>query len=352
MVLKKIKIRKKRLTIYSLTLFVLILSACGDNPSTNSQSTAETGVSVNGTENSDKSTEFVTPSEAEKAFMTFQDATDRTITLEGRPERIVVLSPEFLDLLYTVGGEAVGRMEAQGVSIPEEAESIPSVGTVSQISLEQIVALNPDLVIGQTRFHKDLVESLESSGINVALMSMSSYEEMKSKAEWMAKLAGTEEGLPDKLAALDKRVKEILDKLPEEQHSFINLNVTPGGISIQKNGTTGLEIAKMLGLSNAAEELESSPDSPTTTPYSMEELVKQDPDYIFMIIHGKKEVGDKKIKEELESNPAWASIGAVKEQRVIVVPSDLFLTNPGLHYDESLEYLGKLVYPEIFGNVE
>lgn len=284
--------------------------------------------------------------------MTFQDAADRTITLQHQPERIVVLSPEYLDLLYAVGGKAVGRMDATGVSIPGEAESITSVGTVSQINLEQVVALRPDLVIGQTRFHKDLIQALESSEIPVALMSLSSYEDMKSKAEWMAKIAGTEDQLPEKLKALDERVDAVLAQLPKEKRTFINLNVTPGGISIQKNGTTGLEIAKMLGLTNAAETLEPSPNSPTTTPYSMETLVQQDPDYIFLIIHGQRAAGEQKIQEELEGNPAWASIRAVREQRVILVPSDLFLTNPGLQYDESLTYLASMVYPELFGDAQ
>ncbi|MFB4324885.1 ABC transporter substrate-binding protein [Priestia sp. BR_2] len=346
----RFKQRKKTSYIAAVSSFLLLLgfimSACGgsetsSNPETKPSDNASLPV------RSDADT-----SAAQENYITFQDATDRTITLQQQPKRIVVLSPEFLDLLYAVGGEAVGRMEAAGVSIPEQAEAISSVGSVSQISLEQVVALRPDLVIGQARFHKELVQSLESSGIPVALMSLSSYEDMKTKAEWMAKIAGTEAQLPEKLEALEVRVNEIVEKLPDEEPTFINMNVTPGGISIQKNGTSGLEIAKMLGLTNAAENLESSPNSPTTTPYSMETLVKQDPDYIFLIIHGQKTVGEKKIKEELENNPAWASIGAVKEQHVIVVPSDLFLTNPGLHYDESLAYLAKLVYPEIYGDVE
>ncbi|RAR42245.1 ABC transporter substrate-binding protein [Paenibacillus sp. MDMC362] len=335
------------LTICIIVVFALVASACSGTETSGSQETEAHD------QKELKSSETETePPAVNEANITFQDATNRTITLEQRPERIVVLSPEFLELLYAVGGQAVGRMEALGVSIPEEAEAVASVGTVSQISLEQVVALKPDLVIGQARFHKELVKSLESSGIDVALMSMSSYEDMKSKAEWMTKIAGTEEQLQEKLKTLDDRVNEVLQQLPGDHRTFINLNVTPGGISIQKDGTTGLEIAKMLGLSNVAETLATSPDSPTTSPYSMETLAKQNPDYIFMIIHGQKAVGDKKIKEELESNPAWASIGAVKEQRVIVVPSDLFLTNPGLHYDESLKYLAKLVYPEIFGDAE
>ncbi|AWP27625.1 ABC transporter substrate-binding protein [Paenibacillus glucanolyticus] len=330
----------------AIILCAFILSACGGHESTSTEAAPPSSE----TSQTGQSDSNLTP--IEEDYITFQDSTGRTITLKEQPKRVVVLSPEFLDLLYAVGGKAAGRMEASGVSIPEEAESVSSVGTVSQINLEQVVALSPDLVIGQPRFHKELVQSLESSGIPVALMSLSDYEDMKSKAEWMSRIAGTVEQLPAKLQALDDRVNDILAKLPGESPTFINLNVTPGGISIQKDGTSGLEIAKMLGLTNAAGELEASPNSPTTSPYSMETLVKQNPDYVFMIIHGQKAVGDKKIQEELESNPAWSSLGAVKNQKVIVVPSNLFLTNPGLHYDEALVYLAKLIYPEIFGDVQ
>ncbi|WP_315792472.1 ABC transporter substrate-binding protein [Paenibacillus sp. BIC5C1] len=348
MYLSKQRKRSSRYVALSsgIVLCAFILSACGVNDST-SKEAAPASIETSQTEQGDSNL-----TQVKEDYITFQDSTGRTIALKEQPKRIVVLSPEFLELLYAVGGEAAGRMEASGVSIPEQAEVVSSVGTVSQINLEQVVALSPDLVIGQPRFHKELVQSLESSGIPIALMSLSGYEDMKSKAEWMSKIAGTEAQLPTKLQALDDRVNDILAKLPGESPTFINLNVTPGGISIQKNGTSGLEIAKMLGLTNAAEELKPSANSPTTSPYSMETLVKQNPDYVFMIIHGQKAVGDKKIQDELESNPAWASLGAVKNQKVIVVPSDLFLTNPGLHYDEALAYLGKLIYPEIFGDVQ
>ncbi|MNL89266.1 hypothetical protein D3C87_2194750 [compost metagenome] len=51
----------------------------------------------------------------------------------------------------------------------------------------------------------------------------------------------------------------------------------------------------------------------------------------------------------MESNPAWSSLKAVKEKKVIVMPSELFLTNPGLKYDESMTYLGQFVYPASYG---
>ncbi len=36
----------------------------------------------------------------------------------------------------------------------------------------------------------------------------------------------------------------------------------------------------------------------------------------------------------------------------MVIPSEKFLTNPGLSYDESMMYLAQIVYPELFDNDE
>ncbi|MBB6674012.1 ABC transporter substrate-binding protein [Cohnella nanjingensis] len=64
---------------------------------------------------------------------------------------------------------------------------------------------------------------------------------------------------------------------------------------------------------------------------------KADPDYLFMIVHGTEEYGKQKLKEDLESNPAWSSLRAVKEKRMVFLPSD-FVNSPGLKIDQTFEY--------------
>ncbi|UQZ81546.1 Fe(3+)-citrate-binding protein YfmC precursor [Paenibacillus konkukensis] len=336
------------ITVVSTLLAIALLSGCGTEPAGTAPAgrgelpDAPAAVNASGGNNSQEAA----------VFAQWEDSTGKQVVLHKKPERIVVLNPEYLDLLYSVGGQAVGRTDTPDIQPPKGAEQAVSVGQLSSPSLEQLVALKPDLVIGHPQFHSSLQEALAASGIPLALMRLNSYEDIIRQTQLMGKLAGTEPHATELLAALDGRLQQLLFKRPAETKTFAMMNVTPASISLQRSDTTGLEIAKLLKLTNVAETLTPSQKSPTTTPYSLEKLVELDPDYIFIVIHGSKDTGERKIKSDLQSNPAWSSLRAVKEGRMIIAPSSLFLTNPGLKLDESVLYMGKLVYPEIYGHAD
>ena len=53
--------------------------------------------------------------------------------------------------------------------------------------------------------------------------------------------------------------------------------------------------------------------------------------------------------QNVESDPAWSSLTAVKEGRYLFLPQELFHYKPNERWDESYEYLAKIIYPELFG---
>lgn len=75
------------------------------------------------------------------------DAVGRSVEIAKPAKRIIALAPHIVENLYAIGaGErVVGAVEYS--DYPAAAKAIPRVGGVGSISLEKIVALNPDLVI-------------------------------------------------------------------------------------------------------------------------------------------------------------------------------------------------------------
>ena len=73
--------------------------------------------------------------------------TGRKITLDKPAEKIVVLSAADCEILYAIGAgdKLVGRGEY--CDYPEEVNSIPSVESGMETNIEQIIALNPQVVI-------------------------------------------------------------------------------------------------------------------------------------------------------------------------------------------------------------
>lgn len=64
-----------------------------------------------------------------------------------KPERIVVLSPSFLELLEVLDGNVVGRAESTIVRTPDFAKNAAVVGFIFNINTEKVVELKPDLIV-------------------------------------------------------------------------------------------------------------------------------------------------------------------------------------------------------------
>ncbi len=76
------------------------------------------------------------------------DDAGRSVELPGKAQRIVSLSPHATELLFAAGAtkQVVGTIDYS--DYPEQARSIPRIGSFQKIDLERVIALKPDLVIG------------------------------------------------------------------------------------------------------------------------------------------------------------------------------------------------------------
>ena len=104
----------------------------------------------------------------------------------------------------------------------------------------------------------------------------------------------------------------------------------------------------MLGFQNVAVGATPIKGKPEKTPYSMEALVEKNPEIIFITFMGDSEEIENRLRADVKSNPAWASLEAVRNNKVYLLPERLFLLNPGLHYPDAVKYMAKTVYPEVF----
>ncbi|GGG85808.1 ABC transporter substrate-binding protein [Paenibacillus radicis (ex Gao et al. 2016)] len=316
---------------------LVILSACS------SSTTANSGQSGASTASPNKDEQGQPP-----PYLTFKDASGEQVTLKRKPERIVLLNTEAMALFDQLGGTAVGLATAPGTELPEGAKTVDMVGEIQAVSLEKVIALKPDLVIGQAFFHAGLRKSLAASGIPLALTKIDSYDKVIETGILFGQLLGKEKETEQAVKEMQSRIQAIVEKVPNQPVSFAAITIMPMGVSIQKSGTLTLDIADRLKLRNIADDMPAG-DHPGSVPYSIESLIAADPDYIFLVVHGTEEEGKERLKEDMEKNPAWSSLRAVKEGKLSFLPAD-FVNNPGLDMDRPFSYLAHLVYPDAFEN--
>jgi iron complex transport system substrate-binding protein len=80
----------------------------------------------------------------------------------------------------------------------------------------------------------------------------------------------------------------------------------------------------------------------------MEVIIQEDPDYIFVVTMGDSEKALQALQDGIEKNPAWSDLSAVKNDRFIVLPKELFHYKPNARWGESYEYVAKILYPDKF----
>ena len=97
-----------------------------------------------------------------------------------------------------------------------------------------------------------------------------------------------------------------------------------------------------LGCRNIADSEDSLLDN-----LSMEVIIREDPDFIFVTTLGAStEAAEKILAEGIQSNPAWKDLSAVKNGRFIWLPKNLFHYKPNHRWGESYEILADILYGE------
>lgn len=134
-----------------------------------------------------------TPAESDAERM-FSDDTGREVRLSAGPaRRIVSLAPHITEILFAAGAGAHVVGVVAYSDYPEAAKTLPQVGGYSNVDMEAVAALRPDLVIawesGNRNAHLDKLGAL---GIPVYLNEARSFEGVARSIEMFGRLAGTE----------------------------------------------------------------------------------------------------------------------------------------------------------------
>ncbi len=266
------------------------------------------------------------------------DGLGRTVTLAGPAQRVISLAPSNTEILYAVGagGQVVGRDNFS--NYPPEALELPGLGDFMGFSIEQIVALNPDLVLLAEIHPPELVKSLEDAGLTVFyLKNPLTMEEMYPMLITVGELTGHKAEAEALVSRLSIRVAAVQQKLAGvEQRPTVFYEID--GTDPSKPWTTGSgtfidTLLEMAGAENIGRVMDSQYGQ-----LSIEALLEADPDFILL--------GDANFgvtPEQVAARPGWSELTAVKEGRVLPFNDDL-ASRPGPRLVDGLEELARLLH--------
>ncbi|MCF0150387.1 MAG: ABC transporter substrate-binding protein [Firmicutes bacterium] len=128
-------------------------------------------------------------------------------------------------------------------------------------------------------------------------------------------------------------------KEPAPTALFIRVGGTTCNVKGSKGTVLG-EMLKDLGVENIADS-----DKSLLENLSIEQIMKNDPQYIFIIFQGSNtEAARKNLEDTLLSNPAWDSLTAVSEGRYHIMDKALYHLKPNAKWGTAYEELAALLY--------
>jgi iron complex transport system substrate-binding protein len=286
--------------------------------------------------------------EASEAAITVVDGLGKTVVLKKNPQRVVCLYTSYLDLWDLAGGRVVGRPDSKE-NVPEVAKDAETVGSYLKPNVEKILALQPDLVIlnsgvsGQV----ELMPIFEKNGIPHLVLEYTNFDDYLNILNIFTDLTENKELYQANGLEVKSKVDEIISRVPKDKKPSVLLLLSSSqNVSARLPDSTVGDMLQDLGAVNIA--YDPNMKAADMEIFSMERVIERDPDFILVQTMGDVAQSTARVKEDIEGNPAWGYLTAVKEGRYIYLPKDLFLFKANERYAEAYEYLAKLLYPETF----
>lgn len=287
---------------------------------------------------------------AASAFgFTFEDDTGEKFSFDKAPEKVVVLNSSNLELFLAAGGvvSAYGESSTMPAYLKDALAGVPSVGKVQSPDIERIVAMKPDLVIGMNfQFHIALKNSLKQAGIPLAVFNVHNRAELTEKMKIYGLITGKPEQASAKIASIDADIAKAAETVGKPTKKILIVYGTPESFSMALPASFIGEILELAGGINIVSKDTKGGTGMTSgfAPLSLEYVTMANPDMIFIISHGNDTMP--KHDDQLLKHPAWSSLKAVREKRVMSLPFDTYGINPTVRLGEAVLELSRLIYAE------
>ena len=248
---------------------------------------------------------------AENTAVTVTDMYGREITLDQPATRIVALTAADCEILCALGCEDALVGIGEYCDYPASILSLPVVNSGAETNVEQIIALEPQVVLmGDMAQTEEQVSALENAGIKVVISNADDIEGVYTAIRMIGALMGKNDEAEAMIADMQATFDDIAAK-SESTGKTVYFEISPlqWGLWTAGKGTFMDELATMCGLTNAFADVEG------WASVSEEQVIERDPDYIVTIMMHYGE-GPTPV-EEILGRTGWENMKAIVNQDVL-----------------------------------
>jgi len=270
------------------------------------------------------------------------DDAGTTIALNATPSRIVSLAPSNTEILAALGllDRLVGVTDV--CDYPPEVKNITRIGGYSGINIEKVAAARPDLVIASDITPPATVDKLRSLGLAVIVVTPRNIDDMMRDIRLVGAITGRESEAEELVARLSERIAAVVNCPSGTGSPTVAHVVWHDPLYVSGNDTLQNDVILHAGGINVF----ADQDGWGTVP--LEEFLVRNPDVIIVSGGGGMDSSGKDlILEAFMTGPQYASLSAVRNNRVYAVNADI-ISRPAPRIVDATEQVARILHPECF----
>jgi iron complex transport system substrate-binding protein len=265
------------------------------------------------------------------ASRTLTDEMGRKVVVPDHPHRVICLMPSVTDTVFALGaGDDVVAI-SDYTKYPVAALAKPSVGDLIKPSIERILSLHPDLVIG-FQGPLEVTDQLERAGIPVFLVSPHGIDGILHSVATIGMALNRTPQADALVQNLQRRIEAVKARSQGQPAPQVFMPIWYDPITTIGKSAFITEIIATAGGRSVTDDL------PTEWPtISLEVVLERSPDALLLVRGGKTTI------QVLENRPGWNSMKAVKERHAYYVDDRINFASPAAI--DALEDLAKQFHP-------
>jgi len=281
--------------------------------------------------------------------------------------RVVSLLPSATEMLYAIGVEPVGVShecdyppaarelpavnssrvdpDASSTAIDEQVQDALEEGGVYEIDRDQLVALDPDVIVSQgicdvcAVDDSDILRTVEELDLDTEVITSDphSLEDMLSDIERLGDLLGRSAAAAAVRADLESRVEEMSEQTPDHGPRVAVLDwLDP--VMVAGHWVPGMvdRVGGSYGLADPGDR---------SRPREFSEIRDYDPEVLIVSPCGFGLDQTMENATDLTAREGWADLTAVQNEQVYAIDGHHYINRPGPRLVDSLAALASVIHP-------
>lgn len=241
--------------------------------------------------------------------------------------RVVSLVPSVTDQLYDLACDSL-LVGCTSYCTEAIADSVPVVGSAIQTNLELLIAQRPTIVFASDFTAPQTISALENAGIEVVqFANPASYDAIQEQYRQIAKLVGASARAESQLTEINQRVdwlKQLNATRPWHPRAFMQIAFDP--LFGASTSTYMNDLITFSGCTNIVTVAGNGQ-------LSLEYVVEQDPEVLFLITNHGSESGSEESWHKLRS------VAAVQQGAYCQLPGEVVSQPTPQHFVETLQLM-------------